>query len=219
MSKFELLTKYIPQLKNAKLGEWVTDEENDGTPEHPIQMPFVAYSEMVNRFIDDVYAFEKNNKDMELGRYGETLKDNGLEWDMKSMNNADVSNLNAQGVLALIMGAVRAERFCNGALLDFFKSGCILKWLERLNNIDLGGWTMDISKMKALSYDELRGLYRSFLNDQNTSKETIKTTYTDNKLLFWVIIVSVVMLFVLYSVISKYKLERQSNGFQVRKRG
>lgn len=52
-----------------------------------------------------------------------------------------------------------------------------------------------------------------------TSWAEIKTVYTDNKLLFWVIIVSVVMLFVLYSVISKYKLERQSNGFQVRKRG
>jgi len=33
----------------------------------------------------------------------------------------------AQRVHALIMGAVRAERFCNGALLDFFKTGCILK--------------------------------------------------------------------------------------------
>jgi len=52
------------------------------------------------------------------------------------MKNADVSDLNAQCVLALIMGAVRAERFCDGALLDFFKSGCILKWLERLNSIE-----------------------------------------------------------------------------------
>ena len=179
MSKFDVLTKYIPMIRTDSIGEWAIDEENNGTKEHTIQMPFVAYSEIVNRFIDDVYAFEKNNKDMEFAGYGDTLKDNGLEWDMKSMKNAEVSDLNAQCVLALIMGAVRAERFCNGALLDFFKSGCILKWLERLNNIDLGGWTMDISKMKALSYDELRGLYRSFLNDQNISKETIKTTYTD----------------------------------------
>ena len=136
MSKFDILTKYIPIIQADSIGEWVIDNENDGTLEHPIQMPFVGYSEMVNNFIDDVYAFEENNKDMELTRYGDILKDNGLEWDLESMKNADVSNLNAQCVLALIMGAVRAERFCDGALLDFFKSGCILKWLDRLKNIE-----------------------------------------------------------------------------------
>jgi len=106
----------------------------DGTPEHPIQMPFVNYSEMVNKFIDDVYSFEESNKDMDLNHYGDILKNNGLEWDMESMKNADVSNLNAQCVLALIMGAVRAERFCDGALLGFFENGCIVRWLERLNS-------------------------------------------------------------------------------------
>lgn len=53
-----------------------------------------------------------------------------------SMKDADVSSLNAQCVLALLMGAVRTECFCDGALLDFFKSGYILKWLERLQNIE-----------------------------------------------------------------------------------
>lgn len=136
MSKFDILTKYIPIIQADSIGEWVIDNENDGTLEHPIQMPFVDYSEMVDNFIDDVYAFEKSNKDMELTRYEDILKDNGLEWDSESMKNADISSLNAQCVLALIMGAIRAERFCDGALLDFFKSGCILKWLERLNSIE-----------------------------------------------------------------------------------
>ena len=136
MSRFDILVKYIPMIQANSFGEWVIDKENDGTPEHPIQMPFVGYSEMVNNFIDDVYTFEESNKDMELTRYGDILKDNGLEWGTESMKNADVSNLNAQCVLALIMGAVRAERFCDGALLDFFKSGCMLKWLDRLNNLE-----------------------------------------------------------------------------------
>ena len=123
-------------IQTDSIGEFVIDKENDGTPEHPIQMPFVDYSEMVHNFIDDVYTFEKSNKDMELTRYGEILKDNGLEWDSESMKSADISNLNLQCVMALIMGAVRAERFCDGALLDFFKSGYILKWLERLKSIE-----------------------------------------------------------------------------------
>lgn len=39
MSKFDILTKYIPMIQTDSFGEWVIDKENDGTPEHPIQMP------------------------------------------------------------------------------------------------------------------------------------------------------------------------------------
>lgn len=111
MSKYNILTKYISIIQSDRFGEWVIDRENDGTPEHLIKIPFVDYSEMVNKFIDDIYSFEESNKDMELTRYADILKDNDLEWDMKSMKNADVLNLNAQCVMALIMGAVRSERF------------------------------------------------------------------------------------------------------------
>lgn len=52
---------------------------------------------------------------------------------------------------------------------------------------------MDINKMKALPYDELRALYRNFLHSQNLSQLTINTAYTDtfylwrkgSKDLFW----------------------------------
>lgn len=135
MAKFDVLTKYISLIQADEIGDWVIDKENDGTPEHPIQMPFVDYSEMVDSFIDDVYTFKVSNKDVGLNSYLDVLKDNNLEWDMESMKNAEVSNLDEQCVLALIMGAIRAERFCDGALFDFFKNGSILKWLERLNNI------------------------------------------------------------------------------------
>jgi len=136
MIKLDVLTKYIPMIQSDIVGEWVIDKENDGTPEYPIQILFVDYSELVHNSNDDFYTFEEGNKDMELTRYGDILKDNGLEWGTESMKHAVVSNFNAQCVLVLIMAAVRAESFCDGALLDFFKSGCILKWLERLNSIE-----------------------------------------------------------------------------------
>ena len=135
MSKFAELTKYLSLLEDDNFGTWIIDRENDGTLEHPIQIPFVNYSEMVHRFIDDVYDFSNNNKDFELTRYGEILERNGLEWGSKSMSEADVSSLDAQCVMALIMGAVRAERFCDGALLGFFKDGSIRRWLERLKEV------------------------------------------------------------------------------------
>ena len=146
MNKFENLIKYLPLLEDDNIGTWVIDRENDGTPEHPIQIPFVNYSEMVHHFIDDVYDFEEKNKDFELTRYGEILEKNGLKWGSKSMNEADVSSLDGQCIMALIMGAVRAERFCDGALLGFFKDGSIKKWLERLKKID----TNNISEEKKL---------------------------------------------------------------------
>lgn len=133
--KFKNLIKYLSLLDNDSIGTWIIDHENDGTPEHPIQMPFVNYSEMVHHFIKDVYDFNENNKDFELTNYGEILEKNGLEWSTKSMSDADVSALDAQCVMALIMGAVRAERFCDGALLGFFKDGSIKKWLERLKEV------------------------------------------------------------------------------------
>ena len=52
---------------------------------------------------------------------------------------------------------------------------------------------MDINKMKALPYNELRALYKNFLHSQNISKATINTAYVDtfylwrkgSKDLFW----------------------------------
>lgn len=136
MRKFESLTKYLSQLSNDNIGTWIIDSENDGTPEHPIQMPFVNYSRLVHNFVEDVYAFMEANENFELNRYGDILQENGLEWSDKSMSEADVSDKDARCVMALIMGAVRAERFCDGALLGFFKDGSIRKWLARIQEID-----------------------------------------------------------------------------------
>ncbi|MDP4567199.1 DUF6508 domain-containing protein [Bacillus safensis] len=133
MSQFESLTKYIPMLHEDPIGEWAIDQENDGTAERPIQMPFVHYSETVRHFIEDVYTFAEQHQELELTRYREILKENGIEGGTNDMENVDISNLNAQCVLALIMGVVRAERFCEGAVFNFFKSGRMLKCLERLD--------------------------------------------------------------------------------------
>jgi hypothetical protein len=121
MSKFDILTKYIPMIQTDSFGEWVIDKEKRWNTKTSNADACARYSEMVSNFIDDVYTFEESNKDRSLTRYGDILKENGLEWGTDSMKDADVSSLNAQCVLALLMGAVRAERFCDGALLDSLK--------------------------------------------------------------------------------------------------
>lgn len=139
MSRFSILTKYISMIQSDGIGKWVVEKDNDGLLKHSIQMPFVDYSEIVHSFIDDVYFFEESNRNMILNRYEDILKKNDIEWTIESMTKADISNLNAQCVLALIMGAIRAERFCEGVLLDLFNNGYIVNWLERLYNIEKVG--------------------------------------------------------------------------------
>ena len=91
---------------------------------------------MVNRFMDDVYAVVEAYPEWELNRYGQILEQNGIKWESKSMSGAIVEDLDARCICALLVGAVRAERFCDGALMSFFKNGSITRWLNRLKAID-----------------------------------------------------------------------------------
>ena len=136
MSKFGFLTRFIPEIEGDEIGHWNIDTKNDGSPEHPIQMPFVSYSEMVDRFVDNVYALVDEHPEWNLTSYGQILEQNGLNWGMTSMSDAIVEDLDAQCIGALLVGAVRAERFCDGALMAFFKDGSIKRWLQRLLELD-----------------------------------------------------------------------------------
>ncbi len=102
-------------------------------------MPVVNYTRFVRELENAIYDFEQNHPEYELNCYGNILKANDIEWGMDSMSDKDVSELDGKCVMAMLMGAVRAERFCDGALLGFFKKGCIKKWLERLKEIDESG--------------------------------------------------------------------------------
>ena len=133
------LTAIFDVIQQDEAGEWIIDRENDGTPEHPIQMPYVSYSGIVKKFMDAVYTFYKDHPEYGLNRYSDILERNGIKWGSESMDAVDVADKDGICVMALLLGAVRAERFCDGALLGFFKRGSIQRWLERLKEIDAGG--------------------------------------------------------------------------------
>ena len=52
------------------------------------------------------------------------------------MSEADVSDADGKLVMALLMRAIRAERFSEGTLLGFCEDGSVLRWLKRLKEID-----------------------------------------------------------------------------------
>lgn len=136
MKKYSALTKYINLLKNDNDGEWICDKENDGSSERPIHVPFVSYSIAVNNLADDIYKFAKESNEIVPSKYAEILQTNGIEWGYDSIMKADASVLDAQCILALLIASLRAERFCDGALLGFIKNGAVIRWLKRLQELD-----------------------------------------------------------------------------------
>ena len=58
---FEELVGLIHRIKDDSIGEWIVDKENDGTPEHPIQMPFIVYSRVVRQFERVYWLLHRNS--------------------------------------------------------------------------------------------------------------------------------------------------------------
>ena len=134
---FESLTKHLPAIENAEgFGNWVVDRESKGTMDDPIKMPYVNYRTTVADVEQAIYDFVDEHPEYELTHYRDILERNGLDWGSQAMSGADVSELDGQAVMALLLGAVRAERFCDGALLGFFGDGSMRRWLLRLKEID-----------------------------------------------------------------------------------
>ena len=133
---FEKLTALLPDLASEEYGQWVVDRENDGTMEHPIHMPFVSYGKVMLDFEKAIYDFVDQHSEMELTQYAAILKKSGIDWSFKSMKNADVTVIDGQTVIALLVATIRADRFSEGTFLNCFENGSIKKWLTRLQEID-----------------------------------------------------------------------------------
>ena len=146
---FEELTKHLPYLvaaeSSAKRAESRTikgvesqpeSHGSEGTGVGASQEPHANYFRVLEEVHRAVYAFFKEHPEYELAHYSDILERSGLAWDGRVMSEADVSALDGQTVMALLMGAVRAERFCDGALLCFFEDGSVKRWLTRLKEID-----------------------------------------------------------------------------------
>lgn len=136
MKKYSVLTKHINLLENDNACKWSCDKENDGSPKRPMHLPFVVYSITVDKLTDDIYKFAKESNEIVPSKYAEILQANGIEWGYDSMMKADASELDAQCILALLIASLRAERFCDGALLEFIKNGAVIRWLKRLQELD-----------------------------------------------------------------------------------
>ena len=102
---YESLTRFLPELDKAEYGKWVMDRGDDGPSGNPLHFPFVDYDGIVDRIWDAIYDFEKGHEDFELMKYSEILSKSNIERNTQSMKEADVSKLDGQTVMALLMAA------------------------------------------------------------------------------------------------------------------
>ena len=101
---FESLTKHLPAIENAGgFGNWVVDRESKGTMNDPIKMPYVNYGTTVADVEQAIYDFVDEHSEYELTHYHDILERNGLEWGSQAMSGADVSELDGQAVMALLL--------------------------------------------------------------------------------------------------------------------
>ena len=133
---YEALTCFIDKIDAKNAGQCIFDKNHKGTLEDPIQMPWIRYEDSVLQLVDAIYQFVDGFKDFDLKKYNDVLEKSNIKWTMESMSSANVSELDGTTVLALLIGLVRAERFCDGALLHCIEDGTVLTWLARLKEID-----------------------------------------------------------------------------------
>ena len=165
MGKYDCLTKYLSIFSDNSVGKWFKDNEGDGTEEHPYLFPHVVYSEEVIDFGGNIAKIaDKYN----LNNYKDILNRNGIEWNCDSMKNADITKLSSDVIIALLLAAFRAEKFCDGALLSFFENGCIEKWLMKLKSNE---------QEREMSYIKIDDLLR--ISDSNAVNVKVKFNQND----------------------------------------
>ena len=133
---FERITAFLPRFKEDGYGKPTGGRAGRGARKNNARQPHFVYSETVREFESAVFRFVEEREKMRLTDYLGILGDAGIRPDTDLLNASDVSEYDGQTVMALIVGSIRAERFCEGALLGAFESGLIQKWLERLIEID-----------------------------------------------------------------------------------
>lgn len=132
MLKYKTLTDHIDVLSYSNFGEWNSGNSSDDV----VTLPFVIYSKEVMDFLLSVDNFlDVENNDIFFD-YKSLLEKENIEYSMDAFIAADINKLQAETLCAMIIGTIRADRFCEGVLLESFENGHILKWLKRLKELD-----------------------------------------------------------------------------------
>lgn len=126
---YKKLTDYIGKLNP---GKWMQNPQpGNGSKENPFIVPYVSYDEIAMQFYQDIYAVCDEAKI----NYSGILEKYGID-KIPNLEDYDVSSVDADLLLCLMMHVTRRDRFCEGYFNRFIEAGILDKWLSRLKEID-----------------------------------------------------------------------------------
>lgn len=128
--RYKLITKYIG---------WLSDRLcfSDTPIRFEADFPFTDFE---NDWINSEFA---------QPNYAAILETMGVPFDYKGITTQLVEALNAEQILALIASAFRMDQFSKGAFYEIIRSGTMLKWLQRLKDLD---WRQTPKHIEVINY-------------------------------------------------------------------
>lgn len=199
-SRFRLLTKYIAPFTEGpavaepspspldRFFDETADEDDEDDEDFILpaeyDLPEKEDRPILLSFLEEVHQFAQANPEFAMTDYELTLEKLGSKRDAVAMAAADPMQLDAQGILALVMAAVSTQEIKGESLTEFLADGSILNWLKRLKALDAQsapkklreiyleiGSVSDTMIYQALVQDEEASLFRYRILDEAPTKE------------------------------------------------
>ena len=120
---YDNLTAFIPKLRTSSFGSWTEDHA-------------VTYDDVVYDLEQELHSFLTEHPELKPFDYREVLSTAKIKTDKHSIRSLDVSSLDGNVILGLIIHTFHRERMFAGTLLECFQEGYMEKWLMRLQKID-----------------------------------------------------------------------------------
>lgn len=122
--RLEAIAAFLPALDDPNLvvGTWEGGDEPSGG----FTLPWVNYSDVVNRFAQAAYDHGWVRPDLDWPRWKETPEATRLRDEPGAIERASEDQL-----AKLLTVVIRQDRFCEGELLWAFESGLIARIVRR----------------------------------------------------------------------------------------
>lgn len=135
--EFKELTKFIDKLKDGNYGEWAKQPEDaDGSKEHPFLLGFVIYTKDVYKLVDEIIKIDDKHPEYKFSEYNEEIEKLLKAANVKNVDSLDINKLDIKSCCVILYALLRADRFAEGLLLNYLKSGFVKKVLERVKELD-----------------------------------------------------------------------------------
>jgi hypothetical protein len=125
VERLKALARFLPEFERPgfKAGEMRGDDEIEP---NVFSMPFCCYGDVVQSFIETAYQHGWVSKDFEWPEWAQSDEAARLRDDQRNVDSATEEQL-----ARLLTVCIRQDRFVEGALLDAFESGLILRIVRR----------------------------------------------------------------------------------------